>query len=175
MNRRLTVTLTALMLAAGMAGMSGAGASSGGNLTGDWSSPLPSELGGTSLALTQSGSTITWQGGPNDRSWVQKFTGELSGDTISGSFEQDVPGRTPARYHGTITARVIDSCHFKTILVRQPGVPDTGGAMFTKSPCAKTAISGSWQVRAHQTLKGTAVGMVGAGQFVGDANGQIVS
>jgi hypothetical protein len=105
------------------------------DLSGTWTSDEPKARGGTTLRITQEGSRVTWIGGPNDGAWVQKFNGTLAGADVSGVFKQDAPGVQPPRYGGTITFGVQDSCHFRTKSVRQPGQPDAGGALFTKTPC----------------------------------------
>jgi hypothetical protein len=105
------------------------------DLSGTWKSDEPRARGGTTLRITQEGTRVTWTGGPHDGAWVQEFSGALMGADVSGVFKQDAPGIQPPRYSGTITFGVQDSCHFRTKSVRQPGQPDAGGALFTKTPC----------------------------------------
>jgi hypothetical protein len=138
MIRRLVVSTLGLLLLGVVpaAGWAGAGATPAYNLGGVWSSPLPVERGGTSLTLKQSGNAMSWKGGPHDRAWIQEFTGTLTGSGFSGEFVQDAPGVNPKRYHGAMTARIIDDCHFVFTSVVQPGMPPERGAVFTKLPCA---------------------------------------
>lgn len=108
------------------------------NLTGAWSTP------GTHLVLAQSGNTISWTGGPDNRAWIQTFKGTLASDPklgtiFTGTFQQDEPGRSPPRYHGTMKAQVEDSCHFRFITIEQAGMPTIGNILFTKSPCPASA------------------------------------
>jgi hypothetical protein len=136
------------------------------NLSGTWTSPLPTEHSGTSLTLTQSGSTITWQGGPNDRAWIQEFNGTLSGDSITGTFQQDAPGVSPKRYHGTMTIHVRDKCHFEFTSIVQAGMPTVTGVEFTKAGCTTVeTVAYTWSAH-FQRADGDLVTLVkGAGRF----------
>ena len=130
MRRRLVVNAVGLSL---MGVVAGAGWAAGPtyDLTGAWTD----KAGTTSLRLQQSGNTLTWQGGPNNRAWIQSFRGTLGGSSFSGVFVQDAPGVSPQRYHGTMTARVVDSCHFVFTSIVQAGMPTVSGIEFVKSPC----------------------------------------
>jgi hypothetical protein len=134
MARRRNTAIVIFLLLAGGAGLVGPGASLAYNLTGRWHSPLPAEGGGTTLELMQTGNTVTWQGGPDDRAWLQEFTGSLSGGVFSGEFSQHAPGQSQL-YRGSLSAQVIGECEFKTLHALQVGQPDAGGATFTKTPC----------------------------------------
>ena len=101
------------------------------DLTGTWAD----KGGTTSLTLQQSGNTLTWQGGPNNRAWIQNFSGTVGGSAFSGTFVQDAPGVTPQRYRGTMTARILDSCHFVFTSIVQAGMPTVSGIEFIKRPC----------------------------------------
>jgi hypothetical protein len=104
------------------------------NLAGHWTTP------GTSLTLRQSGRTITWTGGPDNRAWIQTFKGTIGDDPtwgpiFSGAFRQDTPDHLPPRYHGTMRAQIEDSCHFKFLSIEQAGQPTLSNIRFTKVPC----------------------------------------
>jgi hypothetical protein len=132
MRRRFVSYVLGLLLAGALSGAgSAAAATPSFNLTGNWS-----DGEGTSLTLTQSGTTLTWKGGPDSRAWIQEFTGTLQGAAFSGSFRQDAPGVTPQRYHGTMTAEVLDDCHFRFTSIVQAGMPTLSGIEFTRIPCA---------------------------------------
>jgi hypothetical protein len=131
--RRNVVILFFLVLL-GAGALVGPGASLAYNLTGRWYSPLPPERNGTTVELTQSGNTIRWSGGPNDRAWLQEFNGSLNGNVFSGEFSQHAPGEAQI-YRGSLSAQVINECEFRTLHVVQPGQADAGGATFTKTPC----------------------------------------
>jgi hypothetical protein len=130
MRRRLAVNALGLLLLGAVAG-AGWAAGPTYDLNGAWTD----KAGTTSLTLQQSGNTLTWQGGPNNRAWIQSFRGTLGGSTFSGTFVQDAPGVSPQRYHGTMTARVIDSCHFVFTSIVQAGMPTVSGIEFVKNPC----------------------------------------
>lgn len=110
------------------------------NLTGTWTNPVGV---GTTIAITQNGSAIRWTGGPNNRAWIQTFEGNLAGASFSGDFFQDAPGVTPPRYHGTIDATVLDSCHIKLLRVVQAGQPTVYNVIFTKQACTTRAVGAS--------------------------------
>lgn len=130
MPRRLVTSAIGLLLVGAVAG---AGWASGPtyDLSGAWTD----KGGTTSLTLQQAGNTLTWHGGPNNRAWIQSFRGTLGGSAFSGVFVQDAPGVTPQRYHGTMTARVVDSCHFVFTSIVQAGMPTVSGVEFVKRPC----------------------------------------
>jgi len=95
------------------------------NLTGKWQTP------GTHLTLTQTGRTLTWIGGPDNKAWIQTFKGAIvtdaeGGQGFRGEFWQDEPGHLPPRYHGTMKARIDDSCHFTFLSIVQEGQPTIG-------------------------------------------------
>ena len=113
-------------------------ATGGASLSGTWTSATPSEHGGTTIQLTQTGTTIKWTGGPNDKAWVQEYTGALSGSSFSGEFQQDAPGVTPQRYHGEITGVVHDDCHIELTSVTQSGQKTLTAVSFTRSGCTTT-------------------------------------
>ena len=136
------------------------------NLSGTWTSPLPKERSGTSLTLTQSGSTITWRGGPNDRAWIQTFSGRLSGDSITGTFQQDAPGVSPPRYHGTMTIHVRDKCHFEFTSIVQAGMPTVKGVVFTKAGCTTAAtVAYTWSAHFQRADRDLVTLVRGAGRF----------
>jgi len=114
----------------------GSAASRFANLTGTWTNPIGV---GTTIAITQSGSTIKWTGGPDNHAWIQTFEGTLVGASFSGEFFQDAPGVTPPRYHGTIDATVLDSCHIKLLRVVQAGQATVSNVTFTKQGCTTSA------------------------------------
>lgn len=130
MRRRLVVNALALLLMGVAAGAGGAAGPTY-DLNGAWTDKGRT----TSLRLEQSGNTLAWQGGPNNRAWIQSFRGTLGGTAFSGTFVQDAPGVSPQRYHGTMTARVIDSCHFVFTSIVQAGMPTVSGIEFIKRPC----------------------------------------
>lgn len=137
MRRRLTISVVAHVVAGAIAiGGAGGAAASSYDLSGYWS-----DGAGTSLTLQQSGTSLTWKGGPDSRAWIQEFTGTLEGSSFSGTFEQDAPGVTPQRYHGRMTADVLDHCHFRFTAIVQAGMPTVTGIVFTKTPCGTTAVS----------------------------------
>ena len=131
MGRRLLISALALFLIGAVCGAGWAGKTVSYDLTGAWTD----KAGTTSLTLKQSGNALTWQGGPNNRAWIQNFSGTLNGSGFSGTFWQDAPGVSPQRYHGTMTAVVIDSCHFRFTSIVQAGMPTLTGIEFRKSPC----------------------------------------
>jgi hypothetical protein len=118
--------------------MAGAGGTS---LSGNWTSGVPSDHGGTTIQITQTGTTIKWTGGPNDKAWVQEYTGTLSGSSFSGAFQQDAPGVTPKRYHGTISGVVHDPCHIELTSVEQSGQKTLTSVPFTKTGCGTTTTT----------------------------------
>lgn len=101
------------------------------NLTGNWQGSA-----GNVMQLRQSGATVTWFSRAADgKAWAHDFTGAISGDSISGTF-QDRPGYQ-VQNRGVITARIIDDCRFVITGVGLNGAPPTGGGEeFTKTPCA---------------------------------------
>jgi hypothetical protein len=136
---RLTVAIAACVVAVGVAVVSsaGAGVSSHYDLTGHW------RTRGTSLTLTQSGRVITWNGGPDNRAWIQTFKGTISNDptygpSFSGTFWQDEPGHLPPRYHGSMKAQIRDSCEFVFLSIVQAGQPTLSNIYFDKEPCTVT-------------------------------------
>lgn len=104
------------------------------NLTGAWRGS-----GGTVMELRQSGTTVTWFARAADmKAWAHDFTGAISGNSISGAF-QDRPGYQ-VHNRGLITARIIDNCHFVITGVGVNGASPTGGGeRFTKTPCPAPA------------------------------------
>ena len=139
MGHRLLIPALALLLIGIVCGAGWAGNTASYDLTGAWTD----KAGTTSLTLKQSGKTLTWQGGPNNREWIQNFTGTLNGSGFSGTFRQDAPGVSPQRYHGTMRAVVIDSCHFRFTSIVQAGMPTLTDVEFQKSPCT-TVIAPTW-------------------------------
>lgn len=138
--RRTLVILTLGLLLVGAVSGAGWAAIPTYNLTGAWTD----KGGGTSLTLRQSGATLIWQGGPDNRAWIQNFRGTLAGSTFSGTFVQDAPGVSPQRYRGTMTARIVDSCHFVFTSIVQAGWPTLRGIEFSKSPCTRAVPAPAW-------------------------------
>jgi hypothetical protein len=101
------------------------------NLTGTWRGSA-----GNLMQLRQSGTTVTWFGRAADiKAWAHDFTGEISRNSISGTF-QDRPGYQ-VHNRGVITARIIDDCHLVITGVGVNGASPTGGGeRFTKTPCS---------------------------------------
>lgn len=136
--RRHTVTLVVLVpLAAALVAGCGGGKRAippAHDLTGTWTN---SAGGGTTLVLTQHGSTLTWVGGPNDKAWVQFFNGKVVGDGFSGTFAQDAPGTVPQRFHGSMQAQINDNCHFTFTKIAQRGEPVLSNVVFTKATCGQ--------------------------------------
>lgn len=135
----LTVAIASVLIAAGIAAASsaGAGVSSSYDLTGQWTTP------GTSLTIKQAGRVLTWTGGPDNRAWIQTFKGTIRDDpvygaTFSGIFRQDEPGRLPPRYSGTMKAQIRDSCSFTFLSIVQAGQPTLTNISFRKTPCVVT-------------------------------------
>ena len=139
MRHRLLIRALGLLLIGVVCGAGWAGNAVSYDLTGVWTD----KAGTTSLTLKQSGTTLTWRGGPHNGAWIQNFTGTLSGSTFSGTFRQDAPGVSPQRYHGTMDAVVLDNCHFRFTAIRQAGWPTLTNIEFRKSPCT-TAIAPVW-------------------------------
>jgi hypothetical protein len=139
MRRRLLIRALGLLLVVVVCGAGRASNTVSYDLTGVWTD----KAGTTSLTLKQSGTTLTWRGGPHNRAWIQNFTGTLSGSRFSGTFRQDAPGVSPQRYHGTMEAVVIDNCHFRFTAIRQAGWPTLTNIGFRKSPCT-SAIAPVW-------------------------------
>ena len=139
MRHRLVILALGLLLVGAVSG-AGWAATPTYDLTGAWTD----KGGGTSLTLKQAGTTLTWQGGPNDRAWIQNFRGTLAGSAFSGTFVQDAPDVSPQRYRGTMTARIIDSCHFVFTSIVQAGWPTLRGIEFTKSPCTPAVSAPAW-------------------------------
>lgn len=126
-----TVGLAIAFLAAGVS----AAAQTTWNLTGTWHGSA-----GNVMKLQQSGTSVTWFAESADRkAWAHDFTGTISGNTISGTF-QDRPGYE-IHNHGVITARVTDDCHFVITGVGVNGAAPTGGGeQFTKTPCSTPRV-----------------------------------
>jgi hypothetical protein len=101
------------------------------NLTGDWRGSA-----GNLMQLRQSGTMVTWFARSADtKEWAHDFTGVISGNSISGAF-QDRPGYQ-LHNRGLITARIIDDCHFViTTVAVNGGSPTDGGEKFTKTSCS---------------------------------------
>ena len=125
----------------------GAVAQTGWILTGTWYAPS-----GNTLVLQQSGTTVTWLGQAADKkAWAHDFTGQITGNTISGTF-QDRPGYSVYN-RGSISMRVIDDCHMiGTELRIEGGAVISGGESFAKSPC--TSVSASVVVRIETVSNG---------------------
>lgn len=87
------------------------------------------------MQLRQSGTTVTWFSRAADgKAWAHDFTGAISGNSISGTF-QDRPGYS-VHNRGVITARISDDCHFVITGVGVNGASPTGGGeQFTKTHC----------------------------------------
>jgi hypothetical protein len=134
--RVCVVVLAVAFLAAG----GSASAQTTWNLTGDWRGSA-----GNLMQLRQSGTTVTWFArSPDTKAWAHDFTGAISGNSISGTFQD----RSGYRVHnrGVITARIIDDCHLVITGVGvNGGSPTGGGEQFTKTPCA--AESTVWPPR----------------------------
>lgn len=124
-------------------------AAGGADLSGTWTSPVPSTHGGTTIQVTQTGTTITWTGGPNDKAWVQEYTGTLSGSTFSGEFQQDAPGVTPQRYHGSISGVVRSPCRLDLTSVEQAGQVTLTDVPFFKAGCEAKPVPVRFSVRAR--------------------------
>lgn len=105
------------------------------NVAGTWTSFMPSEHGGTEIAMTQPDGGIAWTGGPRDRAWVQDFSAALDGLRFSGTFHQDDPGREPKRYSGTISGHFVTSCTMILDSVVQQGQETLIEQRFDKQPC----------------------------------------
>jgi hypothetical protein len=140
MGRRLLIPALVVLLIGIVCGTGWAGRTVTYDLTGAWTDKART----TSLTLKQSGTTLTWRGGPNNRAWIQNFTGTLSGSGFSGTFRQDAPGVSPQRYHGTMTAVVIDSCHFRFTSIVQAGWPTLKDIEFEKLPCTSAVAAPTW-------------------------------
>ena len=83
-----------------------------------------------------SGSSVNWVAHSADgKDWVHDFTGSISGDEISGHF-QDRPGYN-AHASGTITADLVDECHLQidTVAVDGGRTYTTNGELFSKVGC----------------------------------------
>jgi hypothetical protein len=126
-----TISLAVALVAAG----GNAPAQTAWNLTGGWRGSA-----GNVLQLRQSGTTVTWFARAADReAWAHDFTGTISGDVISGTF-QDRPGYQ-IHNSGVITARITDDCHFVITGVGVNGAaPSGGGEQFTKTPCSTPRV-----------------------------------
>ena len=120
------VVLTVALVASG----GSAAAQTSWNLTGDWQGSA-----GNDLQLRQSGTTVTWLARAGDpKEWAHDFTGTITGNLISGTF-QDRPGYE-IHNRGRITAQIVDDCH---LVITGVGLNDSplsgGGERFTKTPC----------------------------------------
>jgi hypothetical protein len=130
-SRSWIVALAVAFLASG----GSAGAQPTWNLTGDWQGSA-----GNDLQFRQSGTTVTWLARSGDpQEWAHDFTGAISGNAISGTFQD----RSGYRVHnrGRITALVVDDCHF---VITGVGLNDSplsgGGERFTKTPCGAVKL-----------------------------------
>jgi RHS repeat-associated protein len=91
----------------------GGGASGTGNaqfsLTGNWKC----EDGAGTFVLTQSGSSLTWEGQSSDggATWTHTFTGEIVGDEIRGSYQDHPPG--VVRQNGKVNFKIISNDQFQ--------------------------------------------------------------
>jgi len=105
------------------------------DLSGNWTGSH-----GTTMELTQSGSSIEWTASSSDRKdWVHDFAGAVSADAISGHFT-DRPGYK-AHATGKITAHVVDDCHLRIDVAAVDGGPTyDDGESFTKIPCSATPV-----------------------------------
>ena len=92
MRHRVVVNALGLLLMGVVAG-SGWAAGPTYDLTGTWTD----KGGTTSLTLQQAGNTLTWEGGPSNRAWIQSFSGTLGGSAFSGTFVQDAPAGSVRR------------------------------------------------------------------------------
>jgi hypothetical protein len=123
-----------VVLAVALASGASAGAQTTSDLTGNWEGSA-----GNELQLRQSGTTVTWFARAGDGSWAHDFTGTISGESISGTF-QDRPGY---RIHnrGRITARIIDECRFLiTGVGLNDSTPTGGGERFGKPVCTTSRV-----------------------------------
>lgn len=133
MRRHGSSLIALVFLAAVLAGCGGSHAAPPAHdLTGTWTNAAGV---GTTLVMTQHGSTLTWVGGPNDKAWVQFFNGKVSGNAFSGKFAQDAPGVVPQRFHGTMEATINDDCHFTFTKIAQRGEPELTNIVYTKATC----------------------------------------
>ena len=100
------------------------------HLTGDWRGSA-----GNLMQLRHSGATVTWFARAADgKAWAHDFTGTISGNSISGAFQDRAGYQLHNR--GVITARIIDDCHLVITGVGVNGASPTGGGeRFTKKPC----------------------------------------
>jgi hypothetical protein len=131
MGRRLIVVGAATFVFA----LAGVGhADSAWHLTGRWQA-----ASGNTLMLTQTGSTVKWVARSATKAWVHDFTGKISGDTISGGF-QDRAGFS-VHNRGSLTVRIVDDCHIVgTQLTINDGPPTNSGEHFVKTPCVKDTV-----------------------------------
>lgn len=136
--RRLTY-LSGLLLVLGLFGLGSSSAVAAEqatwNLTGTWTSST-----GTTIVVTQPGAaTITWVATGAGKAWVNDFSGQISGDSITGTF-QDRPGPCCGN-HGTANMHIIDQCHMVVTGFTINGGPPTGaGETYTRHPCTPETV-----------------------------------
>ena len=105
------------------------------HLTGKWQA-----ASGNTLALTQTDSTVEWVGRSATNAWVHDFIGEISGNTITGEF-QDRPGYS-VHNHGSLTVRIVDDCHIVgTQITINDGPVENRGEQFVKTPCVLDRVA----------------------------------
>jgi hypothetical protein len=128
------VAILGVLAALGLLAAGAAPARTSWDLTGTWQAPS-----GNTLVLQQSGTTVTWFGQAADKkAWAHDFTGQIIGNTISGTF-QDRSGYS-VHNRGSISMRIIDDCHMIVTELRiEGGAVTSGGESFTKSPCTSTS------------------------------------
>jgi hypothetical protein len=79
------------------------------SLSGNWKC----EDGAGTFVLTQSGSSLTWEGQSSDggATWTHTFTGEIAGDEIRGSYQDHPPG--VVRQSGKVNFKIISNDQFQ--------------------------------------------------------------
>ncbi|HXH96381.1 MAG TPA: phospholipase A2 [Gaiellaceae bacterium] len=127
------VWLVAIVLV-GAAAAAASAAQPSWSLTGAWRGSA-----GNTMQLEQHGTGIAWVATAADgTSWVHDFTGSISGDTITGRF-QDRPGHA-LHNSGSISAHVLNACTFViTRVAFDGGSTSSGGERFTRTPCTSAA------------------------------------
>jgi hypothetical protein len=111
--KRAGEILGAIAAAAGQSTNAGGGESGSGNaqfsLSGNWKC----EDGAGTFVLTQSGSSLTWEGQSSDggATWTHTFTGEIVGDEIRGNYQDHPPG--VVRQSGKVDFKIISNDQFQ--------------------------------------------------------------
>jgi len=135
---------------------------------------------GNTIEVTQKGAVIDWVGRAGNGDWVHDFHGTLTGDEISGDF-QDREGY-PVHNKGKITAKVLDNCRIKSTSVQINGGPvESVGEIFRRDgPCVaheppgvRVSTPKRFHARGVEHDHGDTTTIALSGRFKADPDGDI--